>query len=61
MDYSRDCQLENKINSLEISDKFKNVMIWLMINKENEYLSEDYESEKYNQILKTQEMSFSVS
>ena len=30
-------------------------------NKENEYLSEDYESEKYNQILKTQEMSFSVS
>ena len=25
--YSKDCQLENKINSLEISDKLKNLII----------------------------------
>ena len=35
--YSKDCQLENKINFLEISDKLKNIIIRLMINKnENE-------------------------
>ena len=32
--YSKDCQLENNINSLEISDKLKNLMIGLIINKE---------------------------
>ena len=55
--YSRDCQLENKINSLEISDKLKNSMIGLMIDKENEDSSENYELEKDNQILITQEIS----
>ena len=28
----KDCQLENKINSLEISDKLKNLMTGLMIS-----------------------------
>ena len=51
--YSRDCQLENKINSLEISDKLKNLMIGLMIDKENEESNENYESEEDNQILIT--------
>ena len=55
--YSRDCQLENKINSLEISDKLKNLMIGLMIDKENEESNENYESEEDNQILITQEIS----
>ena len=41
--YSKDCQLENKINLLEISDKIKNLMIRLIIDKENENSSEDYE------------------
>ena len=54
--YSRDCQLENKINSLEISDKLKN-LIGLMIDKENDESSENYESEEDNQILITQEIS----
>ena len=31
--YSKDCQLENKINSLEISNKLKNLMIEPMIDK----------------------------
>ena len=48
-----DCQLENKINSLEISDKLKNLMIGLMTDKENEDSSENYESEEDNQILST--------
>ena len=43
--YSKDCQLENKINSLEISDKLKNLMIGLMTDKENEESIENYESE----------------
>ena len=55
--YSKDCQLENKINSLEISDKLKNLMIGLMIDKENEDSSEEYELEEDNQILITQEIS----
>ena len=55
--YSRDCQLENKINSLKISDKLKNLMIGLMIDKENEDSSEDYGSEEDNQILIIQEIS----
>ena len=55
--YSRDCQLENKINSLEISDKLKILMIGLMIDKENDESSENYESEEDNQILITQEIS----
>ena len=54
--YSKDCQLENKINSLEISDKLKNLMIGLMIDKENEDSSEEYELEEDNQILIIQEI-----
>ena len=46
--YSKDCQLENKINSLEITDKLKNLMIGLMIDKENEDSSENYELEEDN-------------
>ena len=49
--YSKDCQLENKTNSLEISDKLKNLMIGLMIDKENEESSENYKSKEDNQIL----------
>ena len=54
--YSKDCQLENKINSLEISDKFKILIINLMINKEDDDTTEDSESKEENQIL-TQEIS----
>ena len=32
-------------------------MIWLIIDKENEYSNEDYESKEDNQILITQEIS----
>ena len=52
--YSKDCQLENKINFLEINDKLQNLMIRLMINKEEEKdSSEYYELEEENQILIT--------
>ena len=52
--YSKDCQLENKINSLKISDKLKTLMIRLMINKEEEEDSiEYYESKEENHILIT--------
>ena len=39
--YSKDCQLENQINSLEISDKLKNLMIWLiwLINMKKKILA----------------------
>ena len=43
--YSKDCQLGNNINSLEITDKLKNLMIGLMTDKENEESIENYESE----------------
>ena len=43
--------------SLEISDKLKNLMIGLMIDKENEESSENYDLEEDNQILITQEIS----
>ena len=55
--YSKDCQLENNINSLEITDKLKNLMIGLMIDKENDESNANYESEEDNQILITQEIS----
>ena len=52
--YSKDCQLENKINFLEINDKLQNLMIRLMFNKEEEKdSSEYYELEEENQILIT--------
>ena len=54
--YLKDCKLESKINSLEINDKLKHLMIRLMINKENKDSSEDYESKEDNQILITQEI-----
>ena len=41
--YSRVCQLENKINSLEVSDELKN----LMINKEDNNI----DTEEENQVL----------
>lgn len=55
----KNCQLENKINSLEISDELKNLIIGLMINKEEEEDTiecSEFEEEE-NQILVTQETS----
>ena len=51
--YSRDCQLENKINSLEVSGESKSLMINLMINKEDN----NTDTEEENQVLVTQEIS----
>ena len=52
--YSKDCQLKNKINSLKISDELNNLMIRLMINKEEKEDSiEYYESKEENHILIT--------
>ena len=55
--YSKDYKLERKINFLKISDKLKQLMIKLMINKENKDSSKDYASKEDNQILITQEIS----
>ena len=56
-------QLEHKINSLEISNKLKNLIIGLMINKEEDENSNGYYEleEEENQILITQEISIEES